>query len=113
MSKKRKAHISSGKLPVGDRCPNCLHRLDGVTGVRLDGEFERVGPTGRISVKGTQTICCYCGALLVFADEEGHLRLMTPEERAGRRLDPLLEDLIERVRRERVKPPDFTRKNWN
>lgn len=110
---KRRARIASGKLPVGDHCPNCLKKCDAVTGVTLNNSFERIGPTRRISVQGSLTICCYCGALLVFADEDGRLRMMTEEERAARGLDPVLEKLIDQYRREKVKAPDFTRKNFN
>lgn len=110
---KRRARMVTGKLRVGGYCPNCLKKCDGVTGVSLDGPFERVGPTRRVSIQGALTMCCYCGALLVFADEEGRLRLMTEEERATHRFDPVLEKLIDQYRREKVKPPNFTRKNFN
>jgi hypothetical protein len=110
---KRRAHIASGKLRVGNYCPNCLKKCDGVTGVRLDREFERVGPTRRVSIKDAFTMCCYCGAILVFADEEGRLRPMTEEERATHRFDPVIQDLIDNFRREKVQPPGFTRKNFN
>jgi hypothetical protein len=109
--KKRRGFITSGKLPVTNYCPNCSHILDGATGARLDSPFERT-TTGRVSLAGTVTMCVYCGALLIFADEAGRVRLPTPEERA-RKLDPILQDLLDAFRRERIKPPDFTRKNYN
>jgi hypothetical protein len=110
---KRRARIASGKLRVGGHCPNCLKKCDGATGVSLRGEFKRVGPTQQVSIKGSLTMCAYCGALLVFADEEGRLRLMTMEERATERFHPVLQKLIDDFRRKKVQPPDFTRKNFN
>lgn len=38
--------------------------------------------TSTTRLKGHRTVCAYCGALLVFADDNGTLRTMTPEERA-------------------------------
>ena len=104
--KKRVARIASGRL-VADSCPNCMHLIDGVTGASLDEPFERI-PTGRISIKGSATMCCYCGAMLVFADEEGHLRVMTETERANFRMDPVLENVIRKMRDKL----DFTKKTY-
>ena len=110
---KRQARVASGKLRDGNYCPNCLKKCDGVTGVTLNSDFERVGPTRRVSLKGSVTMCAYCGALLVFADEEGRLRLMTEEERATHSLDPVLQKLVDDFRRKNVQPPNFTKKNFN
>jgi hypothetical protein len=110
--KKRRAFLTSGKLPVASACPNCSHVISGVTGARLDNPFPRTGPTRRISIVGTSTMCVYCGALLIFADEAGRVRLPTTEERA-QKLDPILQDLLDSFRRERIQPPNFTRKNYN
>jgi hypothetical protein len=109
MKKRRVARIVSGKI-AGDACPNCMRMLDGVTAASLNGPFERFGPEGRVSVKGHATMCMYCGAMLMFADEEGHLRLMTAMERSTFRLHPDLSKLQERLR---PKPPDFTKKSYN
>jgi hypothetical protein len=50
-------------------------------------------------------------ALLIFADDDGRLRVMTEAERSGLDpLHPLLEGVIEDLR---PKPPDFTRKTYN
>jgi hypothetical protein len=111
---KRRARIASGKLRFGGNCPNCLKKCDGATGVTLNGAFAHIGPTRRISIQGSLTMCCYCGALLVFADQEGRLRVMTAEERSTCKFDPVLEKLIDDFRREKVQhPPNFTRKNFN
>jgi hypothetical protein len=61
-------------------------------------------------MKGHATMCMYCGAMLMFADEEGHLRLMTATERSTYRVEPDLAEMLERLR---PKPPDFTRKSYN
>ena len=109
MKKKRRvARLVSGRLAIS-ACPNCMHRLDAVTAVSFDGPVERVGATGPISVTGHATMCRYCGAMLMFADEAGHVRLMTAEERSTLRLGPEAAELLERLR---PKPPDFTRKNF-
>lgn len=107
MKKKRVARIVSGKL-VADACPNCGHELSGVTAAKLNGPFERTA--GRVSIKGQPSMCVYCGALLVFADEEGHVRVMTAAERSSYHLDPVLEKIMARMRPKR---PDFTKKNYN
>jgi hypothetical protein len=112
MKKKRLALIVSGKT-VADACPNCMHRLDGMTAARLDGPFERTGPTRRVSLKGNVSMCVYCGAMLVFADDEGHLRTMTAAERSTYHLEPVLQDIMDKIRSKRPNPPDFTRKNFN
>ena len=109
---KRSARISSGKLPVASACPNCMKKLDGVTGVSWDGDFKRVGPTRKVSIEGSMTMCAYCGVLLMFADEDGRLRLMTAEERAAK-VDPAVQQLIDDFRRDKVKPPDFTKRSFN
>ena len=105
--KKRVARIVSGKL-VADACPNCMHLLDGVTAASLDGDFDRIGPTRRVSLKGNATMCCYCGAMLVFADEDGRLRVMTQEEHSTFRMDPVFETML-REMRDKL---DFTKKNY-
>lgn len=109
--KKRRvvSHMMSGRL-IADACPNCGHELSGVTGARLDAPFDRIGPTRRVSLKGNASMCVYCGAMLVFADEEGHVRVMTAAERSSYRLDPVLESIISRLR---AKIPDFTKKSYN
>jgi hypothetical protein len=111
MSKRRHyARIVGGRLPTTTACPNCLHKIEAVTAVALDGDFARVGPTGRVSVKGHGTRCAYCWALLIFADESGTLRVMTKEERAAHHPHPLLVRAFESLR---PKPPDFTKKTYN
>lgn len=110
--KKRIARIASGRLPVSS-CPNCMHEIDGVTSIKMDEPFGRTGPTKRISLTGGATICCYCGAMLIFADEKGTMRMITEEERAHIRFDPLVQRLIDDFRRTSIRPPDFTKKSYN
>jgi len=106
------ASIVSGRLPVTEPCPNCLRRLEAVTAVGLEHRFDRL-PNGRVSIKGHATRCGYCWALLIFADEHGHLRLMTKEERANYRVSEDIGHILDHMRN--VFPPrdDFTKKSPN
>jgi hypothetical protein len=109
---KNYARITSDRLPASVACPNCLHRLDAVTAAVLNGDFDRVGQTQQVSVKGKATRCAYCWALLMFTDDDGNLRMMTAEERCAYRLEPILAEIVESMRRQR-KPPNFTQKTNN
>ena len=112
MKKRKIAHIVSGKTQASTACPNCSHKLDAVTGASLGGPFERV-QSGLPRLKGSVTMCWYCGALLIFSDDAGNLRVMTEVERAGIRFAPELENLMEKVKERARKPGDFTKKTYN
>lgn len=112
MSKKPKfATIVSGRLRQAFACPNCLHRLDGVTAAAFDRPFERL-PDGRVKLKGWVTNCAYCWAVLVFSDDEGNVRVMTKEERASYKPDDYQRSIIEHMQK-RYPGSDFTKKNFN
>lgn len=104
--KRRMPHIVSGRTK-GSACPNCLNRLDGVTGVLLDGFFE--SPP---KLKGHATMCCYCGALLTFADDAGTLRMMTEAERNSFKPESIISELLAKVKAG-ARQPDFTKRNPN
>lgn len=101
------AHIISGKL-ASCACPNCSHELSGATGVMMGGFFQR-----RVRLKGEPTMCTYCGALLIFADDAGNVRAMTERERNSVHFAPVIQQLLDCWRRDKVHPPDFTKKRFN
>lgn len=102
------AHVVSGKLAPSP-CPNCGTLLDGATGVSMGEFFER-----ELRLKDRPTMCCYCGALLVFADNLGHLRTMTETERNSVRFAPEIEKILAWTKARFVRPAgDFTKKRFN
>jgi hypothetical protein len=86
-------------------CPNCSARLDGVTGARI-GEFFK----GQVRLKGNATMCAYCGALLVFADDQGRVRAMTESERDSVKFAPIVEQFYAMWR---AKVQGFTKTRFN
>jgi hypothetical protein len=105
--RRKRAHIVSGKL-APSACPNCLAKLNGFTGARIGGFLPQP-----LELKGQHTMCAYCGAMLVFADDQGHLRMMTEAERNSLDLAPVVQFLYDKWRREKTRAPDFTRKRYN
>jgi len=93
--RRKKIYIGSGRT-VPDGCPNCGHELSGATGVKFGG--RRPATFSQTSLKGVPTLCCYCGALLIFSDDAGHVRVMTAAERTSLQLSPELEFLIQITR---------------
>lgn len=66
----------------------------------------------RAALKGMATKCVYCGVMLIFADDQGRVRMMTVDERndlAARPLEPLLEELLRSIKVQ----PEFTKKRSN
>lgn len=62
---------------VADACPNCGRKLDHALGIQFGGER----PNFR-EKKGYRTVCGFCAAVLVFADDAGHVRVMTAADAA-------------------------------
>lgn len=83
----RKAFVTTGGRTVKNACPGCGKLIDAVTGVALDK------PPRNLKLADVPTICAYCGTLLIFKDNTGHLRLMTEAERNSIRLDPILMEI--------------------
>jgi hypothetical protein len=106
--KKKIATIRSERC-AACACPNCSHELSGVTAARV-GESIRTGP---LRLKGKPTMCGYCGALLIFADNAGRVRMMTEAERNVLQLHPEAKKLMDSWKRDHVPAPDFTKKRFN
>jgi len=101
------AVVHSAKL-ASCACPNCSHELSGVTAVTFDGSLEKP------LLKGNPTQCAYCGALLIFADEEGHVRTMTEAERNSVEFAPIAQQLLDSFRaRAKKGVGDFTKRRFN
>jgi hypothetical protein len=102
------AHIVSGET-AKSVCPNCSAILDRFTGARLGAFFELP-----MRVKGEVTVCASCGARLIFADDQGRVRIMTEHERATIRLDPQVELLLEKMMERRKRSqPNFTQRRYD
>jgi hypothetical protein len=110
--KPKTVHITQRDL-VACPCPNCAHELSGVTAMRFDGFFAR----GPLSLKGNPTMCGYCGALLVFADDAGRVRAMTEAERNSVEFEPICKKLMDdwkaRIDAERARATAYTRTRFN
>ncbi len=108
--RKPNALLSSAKT-AACMCPNCGHELSGVTEARFTDSDRSPGP---LRLKGNPTLCCYCGALLIFADNQGHVRAMTEAERNSVKFAPIVEELLDHFR-ERAKAGvgDFTKRRFN
>jgi hypothetical protein len=106
-SRRKIAHIVSRRLEASP-CPNCGKILSGVTGASIGAFFE----PGPIRYKGHATLCCYCGALLIFADDAGRVRAMSERERNSLHLAPIVEQLYALWRADHP-AGDFTKKRFN
>jgi hypothetical protein len=107
-SRRKIAHIGSRKTGASTACPGCSAHLDGLTEVQFrDSPFERT-----MRLKGYVTMCCYCGAVLIFADDAGNVRMMTKAERNSLQLAPEAERLYAEWRQSHP-AGDFTRKRFN
>ncbi len=92
-------HISTQRA-VLCACPNCSTRLDAVTHVSED--------KGMPDLKGHATMCAECGAMLIFEDNAGRVRMMTEAERnthQGGELEKILRAYWEKRR------PNFTQRS--
>ena len=65
--------LESHRLP-GGACPNCSKILDAFSAVGYNLQ-------GKPLLTGSYTLCVYCAAILIFMDEKGALRPVTPSER--------------------------------
>ncbi len=97
-------HIRSTTTAVCCACPSCGAALNGFTAVKVGGLIQRP-----LLLKGKTTMCCHCGAVLVFADNRGNVRAMTISERAAYKPNPMLE----KIRRSFDLAEDFTKKRYN
>jgi len=105
-SRRKMAHVVSRKC-VSSVCPNCTTRLDGVTAARIGGFLQQP-----LRLKGRPTMCSYCGALLIFADDAGNLRAMTEAERNSLNLAPEVKRIYAQWRADHP-AGDFTKKRFN
>jgi len=109
--KRKKALISQYDL-VPSSCPSCNHALEAVTAAQIcepGMPFQR-----NVKLKGHPTLCTYCGAVLIFADDAGRVRAMTEAERNALELHPDAERVFNEWRRDYVRPAeDYTKKTWN
>jgi hypothetical protein len=106
-SRRKPAHVVSQRV-ADSPCPNCGKLLSGVTAASIGAPFE----PGPIRYKGHATLCGYCGALLIFADDAGRVRAMSERERNSLQLAPIVEQLYAQWRAEHP-VGDFTRKRFN
>jgi hypothetical protein len=106
--KRKFAHITSRKCAKSP-CPNCHTKLDGFTGAMIGERFSEP-----LFIKGRPTMCAYCGALLVFADNRGRVRAMTEAERDSAHFAPIVEKLYAGWREKaRAGAEKFTRRVYN
>ena len=54
-----------------------------------------------------------CGAMLIFADDAGHVRQMTQSERDAHRVHPDVQHIYDSWKVNHVRQPDFTKKRFN
>jgi hypothetical protein len=101
------AHVISGRSAASP-CPSCHTKLDGITGVRFGGFIPP-----DIDITGEPTICVYCGALLVFADQYGRLRAMSEAERNSVEFAPVVQELLEFFRARARPAGNFTSRSGN
>jgi hypothetical protein len=110
--KPKSAHITDRRA-VACSCPNCSAELSAFTGVAFDHFF----PAGPIELEGNPTMCAYCGALLIFADNAGRVREMTESERNSVQFEPYVKQLLDewkaKIDRERKRAEAFTRTRFN
>ena len=107
MKRRKRVHIVSRKVPAS-ACPNCFAVLSGFTFADLDGGASEPPP-----LKGNATMCAYCGAMLIFADDAGSVRTMTAAERESIRFSPEVEKLYKGWVAEKIRPGDFTKRSFN
>lgn len=77
-------------------CPSCAELFDAVTDVQIGHD-----PKPDRELKGNITVCAYCGEILMFVDNTGSLRALTPEERRDIRLAPEIQELIDGIRQKK------------
>jgi hypothetical protein len=96
----QKITIRSGISNVS-ACPLCEAVLDAWTGVHVGAQEESPTPES-----GDPTVCGSCGALLIFADYHGRVRLPTETERAEMEANeamwPILVKIVNFVREKKA-----------
>lgn len=108
MKRRPRADISQRRTRAKSPCPCCHRVLDAATHVGFDG------CSAPLNLSGEATICAYCGALLVFADDAGRLRTLTEAERGSIRFAPVVRNLIDSWRAEvNARAERLTRTNPN
>lgn len=95
MKRRKYAHVELARRAVKSGCPSCAAIVDSVTITQF--RHTPVQPA-RPKLAGNPTVCLYCGALLVFTDDVGHLRVMTEAERDSIQFAPQAAQLYEMVR---------------
>jgi ribosomal protein S27AE len=105
MRERLKVALSARRFARKSACPNCGAVLDAYTVARL----HATSIPDDICIAGEKTICARCGALLVFADDNGTLRTMTLRERATWHPD---EDQLRVYRILRQISGDFTKRKF-
>src|SRR5580704_399402 len=101
--------LTSSEMLAKSPCPGCHMGLDAVTAALAD-DFG----LGMPKLKGHVTMCAYCGALLIFSDDEGHLRIMTEEERNSLQFSEIVARFYAQWRAENNRNAErFTRRSGN
>jgi hypothetical protein len=106
--KRRKAYVRTLQVAASP-CPSCHRILSGTTGVQFDSRLPNL-----LRLKNNLSMCAYCGALLIFADNDGRLRVMTEAERDSLELGPDQQRLFDMIREKARKDAEaLTKRSYN
>lgn len=82
----------SAHLACAEISPACSTALDALTGVNCKGRVDFANLVGK------PTVCGYCGAIAVFADQSGLMRTPTEAESASIAASPEIMQVVEFAR---------------
>lgn len=88
---KPEVYVESGDV-TPTACPFCQAEITGATGTSFSGPADFNNRVGK------PTVCVYCGAISIFADSSGRLRVPTPEESADIEASPDIMKIVGMVR---------------